>query len=708
MLKAFSFFRPLLATLALAAAALAGPVWAEGRAFTAEDLVAIDRVSDAHIAPDGQWVVYDRASLNAEGTKRTHAIWLVSPGAQPVKLVTGSNPRWAPDSQHVYFLAPGAAAEDKGTTQVWSLPAGARCAPGRCDTHPPVQVTHLALDVDSFRISPDGKMLVVSMAVLPDAEDPAATKARLEAKAKLKTSGVLYDKLFVRHWDTWADGTKNHLFSLALGADGVASGAPVPLTPGFDGDVPGKPFGGDDDYMIWPTKNPQGGTDVVFSARVAGRTEPWSTNFDNFSVPITGGKPPVNLTADNLAWDATPVASPNGQYAAYRAMKRPGFEADRFGIILVDMATGKKRELAPGWDRSADQIAFSTDSHSIYATAGDVGHQRLFRIDIETGAVKPVTKDGHVSAFEVAHTGGGDMILYSRDALDSPPQLFYLNAEGQTTTLTQNDPDRLGGVGFSEFEQFTFKGWNDETVHGYVVKPHGWKPGVKYPTAFLIHGGPQGSFGDGWSYRWNPQVWAGWGFAVVMVDFHGSTGYGQGFTDAISGHWGDRPLEDLQKGWAAAQAKYPWVDGSRACAAGASYGGFMTYWIAGVWNQPWKCLVDHDGVFDNRMMGYSTEELWFSEWENGHSTPWANPAAYEVFNPVTHVADWTKPMLVIHGAKDYRIPLEQGLAAFTALQRKGIESQFLTFPDENHWVLKPQNSLQWHHTVEAWMKKWTQ
>ena len=257
---------------------------------------------------------------------------------------------------------------------------------------------------------------------------------------------------------------------------------------------------------------------------------------------------------------------------------------------------------------------------------------------------------------------------------------------------------------WGEYEQFNFIGWNNETVHGYVVKPWNYQPGRKYPVAFLIHGGPQGSFGDGWSYRWNPQTYAGLGYAVVMIDFHGSTGYGQAFTDSISQHWGDRPLEDLQKGWAAAQAKYAFLDGDKACALGASYGGFMVNWIAGNWPQPWKCLVSHDGVFDQRAMGYATEELWFTEWEQG-GTPYDKPANYEQFNPVNHVKDWKVPMLVIHGQLDYRIPVEQGIAVFTALQRRGIESKFLYFPDENHWVLKPQNSVLWHDTVNGWLQQ---
>ncbi len=235
----------------------------------------------------------------------------------------------------------------------------------------------------------------------------------------------------------------------------------------------------------------------------------------------------------------------------------------------------------------------------------------------------------------------------------------------------------------------------------------GYQAGKRYPVAFLIHGGPQGSWTDSWSYRWNPQVFAGAGYAVVMIDFHGSSGYGQMFKDAISNHWGDRPLEDLQKGWAAALQQNTFLDGDHACALGASYGGYMINWIAGVWNKPWKCLVTHDGVFDDRMMGYSTEELWFSEWEHGGATPWGDPAAYEKFNPVDVVDRWSKPQLIIHGGRDYRIPLEQGLAAFDALQRRGIESKFLYFPDENHWVLKPANSQLWYGTVLGWLDRWT-
>jgi dipeptidyl aminopeptidase/acylaminoacyl peptidase len=442
------------------------------------------------------------------------------------------------------------------------------------------------------------------------------------------------------------------------------------------------------------------GKSLVASARLSNGDEPHSTNFDLYRFNADGSGTAKNLTAANPAWDATPVFSADGRTLYYRAMKRPGFEADRMALMAMDLATGATHEIDPKWDRSANGITVSEDGKTIYTTAENMGEQPLFAVDIATGGVTEVVGDGTVSAFDLQ----SGTLAFSRNSMKTGDELFTGGIDGAPVrAITPSAGEMLPDVKFGDYEQFHFKGWNGDTVYGYVVKPWNYQEGKTYPVAFLIHGGPQGSFGNGWSYRWNPQTYAGQGYAVVMVDFHGSTGYGQAFEDAISQHWGDRPLEDLQKGWKAALTQYPFLDGDKACALGASYGGFMAYWIAGNWNEPWKCIVAHDGVFDNRMMGYATEELWFSEHENG-GTPWENPAGYEKFNPIRHVKDWTVPMLVVHSQLDYRIPVEQGIAAFTALQRKGIESKFLYFPDENHWVLKPQNSVMWHDTVNAWLK----
>jgi dipeptidyl aminopeptidase/acylaminoacyl peptidase len=463
--------------------------------------------------------------------------------------------------------------------------------------------------------------------------------------------------------------------------------------------VPSKPFGDDGEYTF-----SSDGKAVYFNARIAGRTEPWSTNFDIYSVPSDGSAAPKNLTAANPAWDSAPLAAPDGKTLYYLAMKRPANEADRFGIMALDLASGSSREIDPKWDRSAGPLQLSKDGRTLFTSTDDNGDHALFAIDIASGKASKLAAAGQIEGFSVR----GSTIVLARSTLKAPADLFRIGTSGgREMQITEANKARLADARMGDFEFFTFKGADSATVQGYVVKPAGYEKGKRYPVAFLIHGGPQGAFTNEFHYRWNPQTYAGAGYAVVAINFHGSTGYGQAFTDAISGDWGGKPLEDLQKGWAAALEKYNFLDGDHACALGASYGGFMAYWIAGNWSAPWKCLVAHDGVFDARMMAYSTEELWFDEWEH-HGTQWESALAYEKFNPVNHVAEWKAPMLVVHGAKDFRIPLEQGIAAFTALQRRGIPSQFLTFPDENHWVLKPQNSVLWHDTVNAWLKRWTQ
>ncbi|WP_372374840.1 prolyl oligopeptidase family serine peptidase [Xanthomonas axonopodis pv. cajani] len=686
------------------------PSLAAARGFDVRDMVALDRVSSPTLTPDGSSVLFAKRQAKTANGKPATSLWvrnLRTRDLSPPKRLTPegwnvNSPALSPDGKTVYFLS-----SKSGSQQLYAQPMAGGT---------PQQLTAFAVDVDSYKLSPDGKRIAFSAGVFQDCgSDLGCTKKKLGELKNNKASGVVYDQLFVRHWDTWNDGRRNTLFVAELpaaGAKAVVGASAISAT--LAGDAPSKPFGGNDDYTWSPDGSsvvasvripqphgPEAGKNAKTGGKPVGNDEPWQTNFDLYRLDATGKSAPVNLTAANPAWDAGPVFSTDGKTLYYRAMKRPGFEADRFGLMAMDVASGKTREIAPKWDRSAGEIVPSADGSSLYTSADDLGEHPLFKIDIASGEATKLVGEGSVHAPTLA----GNTLAFTRSSLKSGDQVFVSDAQGQgLRAISQSAGELLPEVQFGDYEQFQFKGWNNDTVHGYVVKPYNYQEGKTYPVAFLIHGGPQGSFGNGWSNRWNPQTYAGQGYAVVMIDFHGSTGYGQAFTDAISQHWGDRPLEDLQKGWAAAQKQYGFLDGDKACALGASYGGYMVYWMAGNWNQPWKCLVDHDGVFDNRTMGYATEELWFSEWENG-GTPWQNPAGYEKFNPVLHVDKWKVPMLVIHGQQDFRIPVEQGLAAFTALQRKGIDSKFLYFPDENHWVLKPDNSILWHDTVNSWLKQ---
>ncbi|MCL1635167.1 S9 family peptidase [Luteimonas sp. SX5] len=676
-------FALMLAVPALAVAA---------RGFEVRDMVKLDRYSSPTLSPDGRKLVFAKRVLDDKSGKASTSLWIedlfARDAAPPVRFTPEgwnvNSPSFSPDGKTVYFLS-----AKSGSSQLYAMPAAGGA---------PKQVTAFALDVDGYKLSPDGKRIAIAVGTFADCKaDFACTKKKLDDEGAKKSTGKVFDRMFIRHWDAWNDGRLNRVFIADLPA-GKAKAAVSAGLVGADvhGDVPSKPFGDTSEFAWSPD-----GKSLVLSARKADRTEPWSTNFDLYLVSADGSGTAKNLTASNPAWDTGPVFSDDGNTLYYRAMKRPGFEADRFALMAMDLSTGASREIAPKWDRSADGIMLSKDGKTIYTTAQDLGEHPLFAVDIASGQPSKLVGDGSVSAFEIA----GPTLAFARNTMKSGDQLFAAAPDGSAQrAITPSAGEMAKDASFGDFEQFNFKGWNGDTVYGYVVKPWNYQPGKKYPVAFLIHGGPQGSFGNGWSYRWNPQTYAGQGYAVVMIDFHGSTGYGQAFTDAISQHWGDRPLEDLQKGWAAAQKKYDFLDGNKACALGASYGGFMVNWIAGNWNQPWKCLVSHDGVFDQRMMGYATEEMWFTEWENG-GTPYDNPKGYEKFNPVNHVAKFRVPMLVIHGQQDFRIPAEQGIALFQALQRKGVESKFLYFPDENHWVLKPQNSVQWHDTVNGWLKQ---
>ncbi|MEO7430769.1 MAG: S9 family peptidase [Dokdonella sp.] len=677
--------KPIFAATLLLVAA---PTFAAVHPFDVHDLVMMQRVSAPALSPDGKTIAFQVRETDYAANKGSTGIWTVPMGGGKASRVTdttlnASGAQWAGDGS-LLFLA----AKD-GVNQLWQVDAKGGAA------H---QVTTFGLDVNNYRQSPDGKQVLLSIDVFTDCPTLACTKKKLDDRKADKASGTLYDKLFVRHWDTWADGRRSQLFIADID-NGKVGDEPRLLSQRIDGDVSSKPFGDENEYAFSPD-----GQTVYFGARIAGKTEPWSTNFDLYAVPADGSTAPRNLTADNPAWDANPLPSADGKTLYYTAMKRAGFEADRFGIMAMDLASGTTREVDPQWDRSASPMKISVDGHTLYTTSDDAGDLALFSIDIATGKASKIVAAGSVTGFDVGKNG----LVIARQDFKHPTDLYSASANGKSLKqLTRFNADTLKDIRFGDAEFFTFKGHGGDTVQGYVVKPVGFRAGTRYPVAFIIHGGPQGAMTNDFHYRWNAQTYAGQGFAVVTINFHGSTGYGQKFTDAISGDWGGAPLEDLKLGWAAAQDKYAFLDGNRACALGASYGGYMAYWIAGVWNEPWKCIVAHDGVFDSRMMSYSTEELWFDEWEHAGKTQYEDPAAYEKYNPIDHVKDWRVPLLVIHSDQDFRIPLEQGLAAFTAAQRQGIPSEFLRFPDENHWILKPHNSVQWHDTVNAWLKKWT-
>ncbi len=677
--------------LAMTMVSIAAPAAAESKThpFTVQDLVDMQRISSVEVSPDGKRVVYALRTTDLDANRGRTDLWMVGVDGKGARQLTtdpenDTDPAWAADGASVYFIS----ARDQAR-QVWQVPI---------DGGEAKRVTDLPLDVEAFLLAPDGKRLVVALDVYPDCADVDCTVKKSETEEKRKSTGRLYTKLMVRHWDEWEDGRRLHWFALPPFAE---KGKPIDLMKGMDTDSPSKPFGDAGEATFTPD-----GKSLIFSAKDAGREEAWSTNFDLYLVPLDGSAKPKNLTKDNLGTDTHPVFSPDGKTLAYFSMKRAKYESDRYRIMVRvwPPEKGEAIELAAHWDRSPDELVWSADSRTLYATADHLGHHALFALPDTGGPVKELITDGYVTEIGVA---AGDTLVYALDHLRSPVELYAGKPGGkEVTRLTRVNDDRLARISMGEPEQFTFKGAAGDTVYGWVVKPAGFVKSKKYPVAFLIHGGPQGSFGNHFHYRWNPQTYAGRGYAVVMIDFHGSTGYGQKFTDDINQDWGGKPLEDLQKGLEAATGKYALLDGKKVCALGASYGGYMIDWIAGKWPDRFKCLVSHDGNLDERAAYFDTEELWFPEWDHG-GTPWDNPEAYSKHNPVELVKNWKTPILFVHGGKDYRVVETQGLMAFNAAQRLGVPSELLYFPDENHWVLKPQNSIQWHETVLGWLDRWT-
>ena len=675
--------------------------------MSAQDLVTMPRVGGPAASADGKFAVYPVTLTDPATYERSTSYYildLTKPDANPAALDLGgdaSDVSFAAGG-YLYFLSarPEAGSEEEGATQLWRV-AMANGAP----TGSPAQVSDFEAEIAGYSISPDGSKVTVFGEVPRSCPTFGCTDAQ-PAHLPGPGTGRLYegDVGFIRHWDQWeTPGTYSRAFTFDI-VDGRISGDGAPLDGpagegALTGDTPTKPFGGVEDLAWAPDSSA-----IYFAARGADADEPVSTNVDIYRSDLSGNAP-TNLTAANTAFDTLPAPSPDGRYLAYAAMERPGYEADRLVVQLRDLATGKTRAITGAWDRSVGSLTWTPDSRYIIATAQDVLDTPAFRIDPRNGQVTRMAlapgREGHIG--NVTALQGGQL-LFTRDTIEVPSEV-YLAPSGQPgRRMTTHTDAALAKLQSVVTQRFSFPGANGDTVWGQITKPVG--AGENLPAILYVHGGPQGSFNDSWSSRWNPRVVASQGYAVISVDFHGSTGYGQAFTDAINRDWGGKPLEDLQKGLAAALELDSQIDGANACAMGASYGGYMMNWIAGKWPDRFKCLIQHDGVFDQRAMYYETEELWFIEWEHGGKAYFEAPEEFEKWNPVNYVNNWQTPMLVITGEKDFRIPYTQGIASFTALQRKKIPSQLLVFPDENHWVLKPKNSLQWHGTVFAWLGQW--
>jgi len=676
----------------LAALALAQAPAAFARPMTATDLATLRRLGAPAVSPDGNWAVYQLRETDLEANRGRTDLYLLdlrTAGATPVKIASQPqynehDARFSPDGRWLYYLS-----NASGSDQIWrvSLPGGT-----------PEKVTDLATDVSGFAIAPSGDRIAIWADRNMACQDFSC--ANVSGPGPGHGSARVYDETFVRHWDVWVEpGVRSRIFSFPM-VDGRPQGQGVPLAPNLVGDSPSKPFGGGEE-IAWA---PDGRT-LFFALREGGRTEPNSTNLDIYSVPADGSAPPTNLTAANRGTDTTPAVSPDGRWLAWTNMARATYEADRQVVHLRNLQTGETRALTQAWDRSVGSIAWAADGRSLLVTAGDTLDTPVFRVDIATGRPTRLTQGGTAGNVVPLRDGA---LLYTLNSLQAPDDLYRLDRRGRATQLTRVNADKLAELDPVVVQRFSFPGAGGDTVWGQIVKPaaRASQREERLPIAFLIHGGPQSSFGNGWSYRWNPWLFAAPGYAAVTVDFHGSTGYGQAFTDAVNRDWGGKPLEDLRLGLAAAGRTDAQLDTNNACALGGSYGGFMVNWIAGQWPEGFRCLVSHSGVFDQRAMAYETEEAWFTEWEFGG--PYFEPAAaanYERHNPVNHVQNWRTPMLVIHGERDFRIPYSQSLGVFNALQRRNIPSRLVVFPDENHWILKPQNSIQWYREVHGWLDR---
>ena len=677
--------------------------------FTFEDMMKLKRVGAPVPSPDGKWVVFDCVDVDLEANTRISHLWIVpANGGESRRLNQTPNheerPRFSPDGKRLIWTS-----KATDPTQIWicGFDSGNGALVGK-----PNQATDISTGADGGIWSPDGKNIVFVSAVYPDCKDDACNKQRDEELKKSKVKAKIFSRLFYRHWTGFTEFKRSHLFVVGAPVAASASTAPRDLTPG-DHDVPPFNLGGQDMYAISAD-----GQEVAYTSNID-EVEATSTNDEIFVVPTSGGSPKKISTSPGA--DTTPLYSPDGKYLAWRSQARAGFEADKWRLLVQDRQSGKIRDATENLDRSIGSYVWEPNGLMIFFSYETAGQAVFGQMALEmwkegkNPVVIPPTgqpnwhvdvNDGHMDDLAL----GPDALYYTRAFIGAPNEIWRQRwsldpKEDKPQQVTHMNDALLSQIDMQPLESFTFKGGNDEEVQGFMVKPPGFDPNNKYPLKFLIHGGPQGAWGNSWTYRWNAELFAATGnYVVVMINFHGSTGYGQKFTDSISGDWGGKPFVDVMKGLDYVEKTYPFIDKNREAALGASYGGYMANWILGHTNR-FKCIVSHDGMFNTESAYGTTEELWFPEWEF-KGPPWKSREVYRKFSPHLFADKFKTPTLVVHGQLDYRLDVSEGFQLFTTLQRLGIPSKMLYFPDEGHWVLKPQNSQLWYKTVNDWVDQW--
>ncbi len=672
-----------LLVFALALVSLVAAQTPAKRAFNVNELWKIRRVSDPQLSPDGKWVAYTVADPNVAANRNVTQIYLVAvAGGEPKALTSGdasnSTPRWSPDGKRLAFTSGG---------QIWTMDASGGGG-GR------KQLTNISTGAGDPVWSPDGKMIAFTSDISPDCADDDCNKRRDEETDASKVKAHLVDRLLFRHWNAWKGGKRTHVF--VVSTDG---GVARDLTTG-DFDAPPFSLGGPPDYAFSPDSK-----ELAFT-RNTQKVEATSTNSDIFTVPVTGGEA-QRITGDNLGADASPQYSPDGRFIAYRSQETAGFESDRWRLMLYDRQAKRTRELIQKFDAYVEGFTFTPDGKGIYFVSGERGRQPIYYVSVNDGASKKLIEGFND---DVQISKDSRTLVFSRSTTVMPSEIFTATLAGfapvndnSVVQLTHANDALLANFALQPAEEVTWEGAAGAKVSGWIVKPANFDASKKYPLVVLVHGGPQGAWNDSWGYRWNPEVFAQAGYVAFMPNPRGSTGYGQQFTNDISGDWGGKAYTDIMNG-VAHVLSLGYTDKNNIGAAGGSYGGYMVDWILGHNDDPrfqFKALVSHAGVFNLTSMYGATEELWFAEWEF-KGTPWEHPELYERWSPHLFAKNFKTPTLVTHGELDYRVPVDQGLQLFTYLQKQGVESKLLVYPDEGHWILKPQNSQLWYNTVLGW------